>query len=191
MSRGGRGRGAGFTLLEIMVAMTILAGALLGLTAAVSRSVASSNHARLMTQATFLCRQQLVQLEDGFIADGFTDDSFKKEETGQFDDPTLKRFRWARTIEKIRLPSVDQIQSAATKALSDRQQIGAESKSGDGKSQSPLNTGAIGGMLGPVKDMLENGIRRVSVKVLWDEPGRPDQMVEVVAFYTDMRRIPL
>ena len=39
--------------------------------------------------------------------------------------------------------------------------------------------------------MLEQGIRRVSVRVLWDEPGLPNQMVEVVTFYTDMRRIPV
>jgi len=46
-------------------------------------------------------------------------------------------------------------------------------------------------MLGPVKEMLEQGIRRVTVKVLWDEPGLPDQQVEVVAFFTDVRKAPL
>ena len=183
-----------FTLLEVMVAMTILAGALLGLTLGVSRSVAASQHARFMTQATFLCRQQLVQLEDSFIVDGFTDDSFTKEDKGDFEDPAFKRFRWSRTIEKIRLPAVDQIQSAATKALEGKQQVGADltkAAGAPGGGSSPLSGGMLGGMLGPVKDMLEQGIRRVTVRVLWDEPGRPDQVVEVVAFYTDMRRIPI
>jgi hypothetical protein len=46
-------------------------------------------------------------------------------------------------------------------------------------------------MMQPVKQMLEEGIRRVTVRVNWDEPGLPNQQVEVVTFYTDMRRIPL
>ncbi|MCS6914785.1 MAG: prepilin-type N-terminal cleavage/methylation domain-containing protein [Myxococcales bacterium] len=180
----------GFTLLEVMVAMAILAGALLGLTLSVSRSVAASHHARLMTQATFLCRQLLVQLEDQFIVDGFTDDALVREDKGEFDDPAFRRFRWTRTIEKIRLPSVDQIQSAATRAIEASQQISTQAPR-PGERSSPLSPAALSGMLGPVKEMLEQGIRRVTVRVLWDEPGRPDQAVEVVAFYTDMRRIPI
>ena len=93
--------GGGFTLLEVMVAMTILAGALLGITLALSRSVAASQHARFMTQASFLCRQQLVQMEDKFIVDGFTDDSFTKEDKGAFEDPAFKRFRWQRIGDMI------------------------------------------------------------------------------------------
>ena len=52
-------------------------------------------------------------------------------------------------------------------------------------------TSGMGGLLGPVKEMLEQGIRRVTVRVWWDEPALPDQKVEVVTFYTDMRRIPV
>jgi hypothetical protein len=39
--------------------------------------------------------------------------------------------------------------------------------------------------------MLEQGIRKVTVRVKWDEPGLPDQQVEVVAFFTDVRKAPL
>jgi general secretion pathway protein I len=184
-------RPRGFSLLEVMVAMAILSGALLGVSVTISRSVAASHHARMMSQATFLLRQQIVTLEEKFVVDGFTDDAGVVEEKGEFEDPAYKRFRWTRTVEKIRLPSVEQIQTAATKAMEQAQQIGGGKKPESGKSQSPLNPGSVGGMLGPVKEMLEQGIRKVTVRVLWDEPGRPDQQVEVATFYTDMRRIPV
>jgi hypothetical protein len=45
-------------------------------------------------------------------------------------------------------------------------------------------------MIGPVKEMLEQGIRRVTVRISWEEPGMGPQKVEVVTFYTDMRRVP-
>lgn len=189
---------SGFTLLEVMIAVSILAISLMGLSLSVSRSLRASQHARLMTQATFLVRQQLGDLENNFIVDGFTDDSGIKEDKGDFPDPAFKNFRWMRTVEKIRLPSQDQIQAAATKLIQDKQQIGSKAASSSGAA-APSAAGGLGGaggsgmggLLGPVKDMLEQGIRRVSVRVLWDEPGLPNQMVEVVTFYTDMRRIPV
>ena len=190
----------GFSLLEVMVAMAILAGALTSISVAVSRSVATSNHARMMTTATFLCRQKLVEREEKFIVDGFTDDSLQVQEKGDFEDPNFKRFRWELTIDKLTLPSTDQIQAAATKVLQDKQSAvatatgSASSSNGSGSNSvagANAATGAMSGMLGPVKDMLEQGIRRVGMKVFWDEPGRPNQFIEVVTFYTDMRRIQL
>ncbi len=104
---------SGFTLLEVMIAVSILAISLMGLSLSVSRSLRASQHARLMTQATFLVRQQLGDLENNFIVDGFTDDSGIKEDKGDFPDPAFKNFRWMRTVEKIRLPSQDQPLSRA------------------------------------------------------------------------------
>lgn len=190
-----RMQGRGFSLLEVMVALAILAGALTAISVSIGLSVRSSTHARLISQATFLCRQRLVELEDGFVVNGFTDDAGGKEESGAFDDPGLKRFRWAYRIERVRLPNTDELQSAATRLLQDRQQIGAGSSgsssgSSSGGSNAGMNTGMMGGLLGPVKDTLEQGIRKVTVQVLWNEPGHPEQSVQVVAFYTDMRRMP-
>lgn len=191
-------RDSGFTLLEVMVAMAILAVALTGLSLALARSVRASQHARLMTQATFLCRKLLVEQENDFITEGFKDDVAVREEKGQFDDKAFQRYRWTRTTEKIRLPSADQIQAAATKLLQDKQSAAGSGSSssaakppGSGSGSSGNLTSGMGGLLGPVKEMLEQGIRRVTVRVLWEEPALGEQKVEVVTFYTDMRRIPV
>lgn len=185
---------AGFTLLEVMIAMAILAVSLTALTLALTRSMRASQHARMMTQATFLCRKLLVEQENDFITEGFKDDVAVKEEKGEFEDKAFSRFRWTRTTEKIRLPSADQIQSAATKMLQDKQSAAGSSTSGSAASKGGSGgnlTSGMGGLLGPVKEMLEQGIRRVTVRVWWDEPTMPEQKVEVVTFYTDMRRIPV
>lgn len=187
-------RSRGFTLVEVMLAMAILAGVLTGLTLSVTRAVRVANHARLMTTATFLCRQKLVELEDKFIVEGFTDEAGVKEEHGEYKEDEFKRYTWSRTIERIRLPNVSDIQAAATKLIQDKQQIGGAA-SGSPPAGAAGGAGAnlgsnIGGMIGPVKEMLEQGIRRVTVRITWDEAGKGEQKVEVVTFYTDMRRVP-
>ena len=87
------------------------------------------------------------------------------------------------------------MQSAATKLLQDKQKIGSSGSSGSSSSSSSSSSSnlssSMGGFLGPVKEMLEQGIRRVTVRVKWHEAGVGDQQVELVAFYTDMRRLPL
>lgn len=185
----------GFTLVEVMLAMAILAGVLTGLTLAVTRAVRVASHARYMTTATFLCRQKLVELEDKFIVEGFTDEAGVKEEHGEYKEDEFRRYSWSRTIERIRLPEASDIQSAATKLLQDKQQIAGKALGGASGSSPAGGAGAnlgsnIGGMIGPVKEMLEQGIRRVTVRIFWEEPGMGEQKVEVVTFYTDMRRVP-
>lgn len=194
-------RRAGFSLLEVMIAMAILSGALTGLTLTLGRAVRAANHARLMTTATFLCRAKLVELEDKFVVDGFTDEAGSAEKHGDFKegpykDDAFKRYQWTTLIEKIRLPNAQDMQAAATKLIQDRQQAGSGSGSTPAAPSPSGGTDAGGGlgssmgsMLGPVKEMLEQGIRRVTVRISWDEPGALDQRVEVVAFYTDMRRL--
>ena len=187
-----RNRRAGFTLLEVMIAMAILSVSLVGLYLTTGRAIRISMHARSMTQATFLCRQKMAEIQNEFVTEGFKDEAGAKEDRGDFPDPAFKQFRYVTIIEKIRLPATDQLQSAATKMLQDKQSAASKDKPSSSSSSSGSNMASgMSGMLGPVKEMLEQGIRRVIVKVLWDEPGLPDQQVEVVAFFTDVRKAPL
>lgn len=188
-----RRKQAGFTLLEVMIAMSILAVSLVSLYITTGRAIRVSHHARAMTQATFLCRQKMAEIQNEFITEGFKDEAGVKEDRGEFQESAFKQFRYVTIIEKIRLPATDQMQSAATKLIQDKQS--AASKNKPSTSSSSSGSGNLGGsmsnFLGPVKDMLEQGIRRVTVRIQWDEPGLPDQQVEVVAFFTDVRKAPV
>ncbi len=84
----------GFTLLEVMVAMTILAMALTILLGSISSGVIYSGNSRDVTIAAFLAQQKMTELErerDMIAANS--------EESGNFEDE-FERFSWRYTVEE-------------------------------------------------------------------------------------------
>jgi len=192
-------RRRGFTLLEVMIAMAILAGALTWLVVGVSRNIKAENHAKLMTTANFLARAKMVDLEDDLYDKGFGE--FEKEQSGAFDDKGFSRFTWKAIVDKVELPSAEQMQAVLSNAQQARQTLqggggdtNTQQQAGLGASGSsssnPLSAGAsaMSSQFGVIKDVLEQAIRRVTIKIGWVE-GRTPQEVEVVAYYTDIRRV--
>jgi len=192
---------AGFTLLEVMIAMAILSGALVWLIVGMSRSIKAENHAKLMTTATFLAREKMVDLEDDLYDKGFGE--FEKDQSGAFDDKGFSRFTWKAIVDKVELPSADQLQTVLSNAQQARQtlqgggtdpslqnQAGLNTPGGGSSSSNPLTAGAsaMSSQFGIIKDVLEQAIRRVTIKIGWVE-GRTPQEVELVAYYTDIRRV--
>lgn len=183
----------GFTLLEMMIAMAILAGALTWITAGVSRAIKVENHAKLITTATFLARGRMSQLEDDLYEKGFGE--FDKETSGAFDDKGFKRFAWKAVVDKVELPNASDMQNALGKANEVKAAVTGEdpSKAAQGSPPaggSPLSMGAsaMASQFGMIKEVLEQAIRRVTVRVTWTEGTRP-QEVAVVAYFTDPRRV--
>jgi hypothetical protein len=99
----------------------------------------------------------------------------------------------------VELPSQEQLQTVMTNAQNARQALAGGSKEeglaeqaglGSGSGSNPL--GASAGMLGQyfsiIKDVLENAIRRVTIRIVWTE-GRTPQQVELIAYFTDVRRV--
>jgi general secretion pathway protein I len=204
------GRARGFTLLEVMIAMAILSGALTWLVVGVSRNIKAENHAKLITTGTLLARQRMIDLEDELREKGFGE--FEKEQTGNFEDKGFARFTWRAIVDKVELPSQEQLQTVLSNARTAQQTLqgtqtgtptgplggllgggvggGLGQDSSGSSSGNPLgaSAGALGSEWGIIKDVLEQGIRRVTVKIGWVE-GKTPQEVEVVAYYTDVRRV--
>jgi prepilin-type N-terminal cleavage/methylation domain-containing protein len=195
----------GFTLLEVMVAMAILSGALTWLVVGVSRNVRAENHAKLMTTATFLARGKMVELEDALYEKGFGE--FEKDDQGGFEDRGFSRFTWTTVVDKVELPSGEALQTVLSNAQQARQTLAGGNDpnaagvvpnipglggggSGGSDSANPLtaSAGMLSSQYGIIKDVLEQGIRRVTVRVQWFEGTRP-QSVELVTYYTDVRRV--
>jgi general secretion pathway protein I len=87
-----RRAGRGFTLLEVMVALGILAGALLAVSEIVSGALRNHVRARDLEVATLLARGRMAALEDHYEAKGFpaTDES----DEGPFEEEGHPEIRW-------------------------------------------------------------------------------------------------
>jgi general secretion pathway protein I len=174
----------GFTLLEVLVALAILAMSAAVLIEIVTNNVRATNHSKLTTAATFLARAKMVDMEDDILANGFSNDD--ESTHGTFKDQGYPQYRWEALIERVELPS------DMAKKTQDEAKDQADKSSA---SQDPLGMlgSFVGGMMGtfiePIRLGLQESVRRVTVRIFWDETGRPNQTFEVVQYLTDPSRL--
>ncbi len=188
-------RARGFSLLEVMIAMAILAGALTALVSVTSQAIKAENKAKLMSTASFLARSKLVDIEDELFEKGFSE--FAKDLSGGFEDKGFKRFSWRATIDKVELPTSEEVQNMMTKVNQAKQTLSGQAPTTTPASSSatsgPGGAGGSGaGMLASqfqtIKEVLEQGIRRITLRVEWME-GRKVQSVSVSYYVTDPRKV--
>lgn len=178
----------GFTLLEIMVSLAILAMALVVLIRITTKNVQATNRAKLLTVATFLVRGKIVEIEDRILALGFVD--VDEEDAGDFSNEQYPSITWTSLVERVELPTNlgQMAQQSASDATQSAQDINA---------QNPLQfmAGMMGGfmstLMDPIRIGLQEAVRRVTVKVFWHEIGRGERSFEVVTFMTDPSRLDL
>ena len=177
---------SGFTLLEVMVALAILAGALVVLIRIVTGNIQNTNRAKMITVATFLARAKIVEIEDRVLIEGFID--FDDERKGDFSAEGYPDLTWESNVERVRLPLdlAQKAQQASADVTQNATNVG---------SQNPLQfmAGFMGGfmstLMDPIRIGLEESVRRLSVRVYWNEYGRKPQTFEVVTFLTDPAKL--
>lgn len=134
----------GFTLLEILIALAILAISLTSLYVAQGNSLLMSGTADRYTVAAFLAEEQMTEwtllLEDEIAHNQFPDD---KDEQGEF-EPPYTDYRFERSVRKIEIPLL-------------------LPESEDGSEQ------AIFKMMKTVLDDISKSAREVRVRVYWGE----------------------
>jgi prepilin-type N-terminal cleavage/methylation domain-containing protein len=181
MRRGGkRMRAGGFSLLEVMVSLAILAMSLVVLSRVVTTNVSAANHARLTTAATFLARTRISMMEQSLLEYGFAE--MDGEDNGNFAQEGFPAFRWYTKVERIELPA-DSTQKVEQ----------ASSKSAQSNNPMEMLSGFMGGFMStlmePIRLGLQESVRKLTVRVIWNEPGRLEQSFEVVNFLTDPSRL--
>jgi general secretion pathway protein I len=186
-------RASGFTLLEVMVALAILAGAMLAVSQMTSGAL--RNHARAvrLEVATLLARGKLASLQDGFDKNGFRD--FDQTDEGSFDEQGHPEVRWKLEVLK---PSVelgpDQILAVLTGARNADGEpmdlatlLGGGGKGGDGKS-TPLETifpgaaaaaGTLNMQLAMIGENIKKGLRQIRLTVSWKDGARDESFTVV------------
>jgi general secretion pathway protein I len=178
----------GFTLLEVMISLAILAIALVALGDLNGGAVVMGAYARRATEATLLLRSKMVDLEEQLTKDGFSD--FDDEKRGTFADEGAPGYAWRAEILR---PDVQLDASQLLGLLG----IGPQAKGGSGAAQpqgglaqglasaaqalgSAQGTGAnalaqspLGGVLqGQAQTFLETlkkSVREVRITVSWQD----------------------
>ncbi|MDB5036882.1 MAG: hypothetical protein JWQ35_410 [Bacteriovoracaceae bacterium] len=89
----------GFTLIEVLVCLAILAIALLGFHQGQAGSIKIASRAEVRAQAYALAQRQMTEVELQLKHKNFA--GFSDEEKGEFKEDEFKKFRWVRKFEKV------------------------------------------------------------------------------------------
>jgi general secretion pathway protein I len=99
----------GFTLMEVMIAMTILAIALVAIFQSQSQSISMSTDSRFMTTASLLAQSKMVEVETASTLDNQTKD-------GDF-GPDYPQYAWHLEVGDTLLPQFKKINVTVTNKL--------------------------------------------------------------------------
>jgi general secretion pathway protein I len=105
MAFGARSRQHGFTLLEVTVALAVIATAFTALLGLHARNIRLAARDQAYTRALFLARELIADAELGpFPEVGLANGDFETLYPGRYPD-----FRWERTVNDTALPSTREI----------------------------------------------------------------------------------
>jgi general secretion pathway protein I len=188
----------GFTLLEVMISLAILAVSLVAISGLNGGAVAMESYARRATEATLLLRGKMNDIEEQLQKDGFSD--FDDEKHGNFDDEGATGFAWRAEILKpdVQLDSAQLLNllglggtasTSSSTASSPLAQGLAAAASALGSSKMPAGTGgaATAAAAGPFAGLLQTqaqgfletlkrSVREVRVTVTWQD-GKDERSV--------------
>ncbi len=171
LRRTGRAAG-GFTLLEVMVALAILATSLLAISDVVGGALRNQVRARNLEVATLLARAKMVQLEDHYEWKGFpaTDES----DEGRFDDEGHPEIKWR--LEVV-APAQGLDADAVVRAVTgtDLKNLLPPPEQAPQLAPFQAQIGAVLQMMSQkLGDNVKKGLRELRLTVSWPENGRQE-----------------
>lgn len=164
----------GFTLLEVMVALAILAGSLLAVSEVVSGALRNHVRARELEVATLLARGKVAELEDRFEAKGFGAD--RESEDGTFEEEGHPEIRWQL---EVAVPPADLEPEALVRLLTGSE--GGLAALFPPPDQAPQLApfaaqlaASVQTLLPRLAEQVKRGVREVRLTVSWPSAGRDE-----------------
>lgn len=186
----------GFTLLEVMVALAIVALALVAILNGQGATLVMARKARTLEVATLLGRDKMENLALEVEREGFTTEKEEDCEEGDFGEEGHSEIRWTACVVKleININTSDMGAIAASMGGNDADLFGDDEGGGD--------MGALGALgLDPatlsmaleflplITDSLSEAIRRLELTLTWKELGLPEQSFRLILYVTDPSRL--
>jgi general secretion pathway protein I len=195
-------RGAGgFTLIEVMIALAILAGGLVFLMRSTASNIFAAQKAQMLTAASNLARSKMYDIEETLTADGFQE--LDQTEEGSFADEGWPAITWKVEIIKIELPDMASLQAMGGQGEGEAGggatagaptggllggMLGMGGATGDpatGDPSNPAGAGIMGTYYSLVSDVLKDAIRKVTLTVSYPVVGGDIESFVVTCYFTD------
>ncbi len=138
---------SGFTLLEVVVAIGILAISLVAIFEMQGGNIETAMRTRDITVATLLARSKMIDIERELFEEGFGD--FEESMSGTFEEEGWPEFSWEAEITKVEMPIPDSF---------------------PGADENP-NAALMMGAASFITDMIKNSLRECALTVSWDVGG--------------------
>lgn len=188
---------AGFTLLEVMLALSILAITLVGLLGRTTGNVRLTQEVAMRGTAANLARGKMYEIEDELLREGFQELDQTLE--GDFSEEGWRDIEWEAVIEKVELPSMgslDALQGQGEAGDTATEEEGAGGgilgqmlsmgggPAGTGTEDGSMDAAFISSQFEMLREVLEVSIRKVTLTVTW-KVGSEDQELVVACYFTD------
>ncbi len=196
----------GFTLLEVMVALSILAVTLVAISGINANSFQSSNYARAITVATMLARGKMIDIEMEVQKDGFSES--EKNYNGDFSDEGYTSMKWEALVRPVeidvnkllgpllggdvdvaggQLPDQFKAMIAGLEGTSIDEVAGEQQ--GLGQVKELVQGGGIELVFKQVGETLSNSIREITLEIKWGRKGIDEESIRFVQYVTTNGRL--
>jgi len=171
----------GFTLLEVLIAVAILAISLTSLLLSQMEAMRATRYARAITTAAFLAEYQIVEIEWLIKEEenGWGDND--KTYEGDFTKQGWPEFEYVCLVDMVEMPDYTALQQAADAEEDPSRQDGVQ----DAGEQAFDGLGLVWPI---VKEAIERAIRKVSCKITWKE-GKTVYEYPIETYWTDPTKL--
>ncbi len=177
-----KGSSRGFSLIEVLLALAILATSMTILMASVSHSGQQSVYSAQLTQASLLARSKMIDLEYMIMEEGFSDAD--RTYSGTFREEGFPDMRWEARVEPVEIPP-----DAKERFLGqvNEQLFGGMEADGGALGGNPAFSAMLPMLLGQMPEFVNRvgeRVRRVILTVYFDFVGR-EQPLELTHYVVD------